>query len=112
MEKRRVERYEMHIPATVFVEGRHQEVLTLETENVSSKGTYLHTDRLVPQGVNVQVELRVPAANLLKLLGADGQVKVTVNGTVVRAEPGGIAIQFDGRYEITSLLERLAGQRT
>ncbi len=103
MEKRSVERFDLHVPATVFVEGGSlQEVLSLETENVSSAGTFLRTDKPVPEGVNVEVHLYLPLERWLALLTPHGKVCVTVRGTVVRAQPDGVAVAFDGNYRIES----------
>ena len=111
MEKRAAERFDMRVPATVFVEGELQEMLTLQTENVSSRGTFLQTDHLIPQGAEVEVELLLPLAKWTQLLGPDGRVKVTVSGKVIRTEQHGIAIQFDRQYSIQPTLEEIDARK-
>ena len=103
MEKRRVERFNMRMPATIFVEGVLQEVLNLETADISSRGTFLTTGKALPQGAHVEVELTLPMAKVLKLVGPESTVKVTVNGTVVRRDGKGIAIEFDRDYRISAI---------
>ncbi len=93
----------MSIPATVFVsDGVLEEVLVAETENISSRGTLLHTDARVPEGVKVEVELYLPADKWLALLGPTERVRVTVRGKVVRTQRDGLAVEFDRNYRIQS----------
>jgi hypothetical protein len=103
MEKRAVERFEMQIPATVFVEdGNLERVLTLETENISSRGALLHTDEPVPEGAKVEMELYLPLARLLAVLSPSETIKLTVKGTVVRTQRAAVAVEFDRNYQIRS----------
>ena len=93
----------MQIPATVFVEdGDLEQVLSLETENISSRGTLLHADEPVPEGVKVQVELYLPLGKLLAVLSPTETIKVTVRGTVVRTQRDAVAVEFDRGYQIQS----------
>lgn len=103
MDKRTVERFTMQIPATVFVEdGDLERVLTLETDNISSGGTFPSTDELVPEGAKVELELYLPLDKLRALLGPAERVRVTVRGTVVRTQRDGVAVEFDRGYRIRS----------
>ena len=100
MEKRGAERFEMRVPATLHLGGNPGEVLDLETTNVSSKGAFLLTDRTVPRGVGVRVELRLPLSEALRMVGSGRNVKITVGGRVVRKQEDGIAVQFGSDYRI------------
>ena len=104
MEKRAVERFEMQIPATVFIkDGNLEQILTLETENISSKGTLLHTDEPMPEGVRVEVELYLPLERLLSVIGPGERILVRVRGTVVRTLRDAVAVQFEPGYQIQPL---------
>ncbi len=110
MEKRSAERFEMRIPATVFVEdGDLEQVLSLETENISSRGTLLHTDEPFPEGVKLEVELYLPLGKLLAVLSPTETIKVTVKGTVVRTQRDAVAVEFDRGYQIKSFGSSLDG---
>ncbi len=102
MEKRAAERFEMKVPATLSVHTRPKEVLRVETENVSSKGAFLRTDRSFAEGIRVDVELHLALSEPIRQAGATGKVQIKVAGRVVRREPGGIAVEFGNHYRISS----------
>jgi hypothetical protein len=94
----------MRVPATLCVEGDLGPALELETENVCSKGTFLLTDGTVPKGVpngvKVEVQLRITASEFARMLGANRCTKITVKGKVVRTDKRGIAVAFGRHYLI------------
>jgi hypothetical protein len=104
-ERRRLERFQLHAPARIFVElgeGKKEE-LDLTTKDVSSGGAFIYSDQPLPEGATVKIELFISLAMLQKLAGEKGSAKVKVRGKVIRVAEDGAAIQFDSKYKITSL---------
>ena len=58
-EQRTRERFEMNIPADVMVSTSHdnEELLKLNTVNICSGGAYLITDKKIPEGASVKLDL-------------------------------------------------------
>jgi len=101
-EKRRLERFDLHIPATIELLTPNQEkgLLNLLTSNICSGGAYFHTTQPLPEGTQVKIDLVLPLDKLTKLKDDWKQVYVKLTGTVSRSESEGTAISFDEDYQI------------
>ena len=102
-ERRRLERFDLKVPAAIEFVAPSQEKspLKLLTTNVCSGGMYLDTVEPLPEGTHVRVELVLPLDRLKKLKNEHKRAYVRVTGRVLRSESQGMAIGFDGDYQIT-----------
>jgi len=109
-ERRRLERFSLEVPARIEILAREdhaEEVLELNTRDVSAGGAYFRTKKALPEGTRVRIDIILPLDRLRKLKDTcKGLIKVT--GTVLRSEPTGMAICFDEGYLITPFGERLS----
>ena len=89
--RRRLERFDLRVPAKVEAIGRSKEIQHLMTRNVSADGAFLESIRPFFQNTSVRTVLKLPN-------GAE----IKVDGLVLRSEPTGMAIRFDEGYKIVS----------
>lgn len=94
---RKMERFELRLPATVSVPGEHEHFL-LHTENVCAGGAFLNTEAPLPVGTDVELDLTLSLNDLKKVDGS--QVRINVAGSVVRSDESGMAISFDENYRM------------
>jgi hypothetical protein len=101
-EKRRLERFDLHIPATIeFLNLDHKEkTLNLLTTNICSGGAYFHITQPLTQGTQATIELVLPLDRLRKFKREHKQAYIRVTGRVLRSESEGMAICFDEDYQI------------
>ena len=101
-ERRRLERFDLKIPATIesVTSDQEKRVLNLMTSDISSGGAYFHTTRPLPEGTQVKIDLALPLANLKELKDDCNQAYIKVTGTVLRSDSEGMAILFDKDYQI------------
>lgn len=97
LERRRVERFKMRVPAKIADAGKRRanEALNLMTRDICAGGAFFHTDRSLPEGAKVRIELVLPLGGLRKLIPEYDHVNIRVTGKVVRREPEGMAISFN-----------------
>jgi hypothetical protein len=109
-ERRRLERFNLEVPARIEIltrEEHNPEILELNTKDVSAGGAYFRTKKALPEGTRVRIDIILPLDRLRKLKDTcKGLIKVT--GTVLRSEPTGMAVSFDEGYLITPFGERLS----
>ena len=101
-ERRKYERFDLRLPSKIEVlTSGKQEILDLLTSDVSAGGAFLYVGEPIPQGAQVKLSMILASEGLKELTGAQGLLKVA--GTVVRCNTRGMAVFFDGDYEIVSL---------
>ena len=99
-EKRKYERFDLRLPGKIeMVTSEKQEILDVVTANISAAGGFFHSAKPVPEDTQVKIELIVDSKRLEELTGAHGLI--TVEGTVVRSSPKGMAILFHNNHQIT-----------
>jgi hypothetical protein len=101
-ERRRLERFTIELPAKIEAAGAEQRLLNLFTKDISSGGAYFRTQKPLPVGTEVRVDLVLPLDKLKKFLSDREKVTVNVTGTVLRAEPRGMAVGFSEDYKFGS----------
>ncbi len=103
-DRRKLERFELHVPALVVVESQsgREEVLDLTTKDVSSDGAYLLSSRLLPEGAMVKMEFQLALDSFRNSRRENGKARVRVTGRVIRVDGDGAAIRFGGKYKITT----------
>lgn len=100
--KRRLERFELAIPATLILEEQtgdeDGQAFDLVTTDISAGGAFFQTDQPLPEGISVRIELVLDTEKLKKMTGKYAYLRV--KGRVVRSSDQGMAISFEPRYEI------------
>lgn len=107
-ERRRLERFDLQVPAKIEVLSSPDSasILELLTKDICAGGAYFPTKTALAAGTKVKLDILLPVRNA----GAEtdntrGLIKV--NGTVIRSGPAGMAIGFDGGYLITPFREAM-----
>jgi len=81
--------------------SKGRQISDLITSDISAGGAFFPDAEVIPEGTPVRLTLTVASEKLKELTGAQSLIKV--EGTVVRIEPAGIAICFDGECQILGL---------
>ena len=104
-EKRRLERFELRIPAKVEVitSDQDRETLDLFTSDICSGGAFFHTDQPLPEGTDVKIDLVLPLEEIKKLREDSSHAYIKITGTVLRSESAGMAVCFKKNYKIQPL---------
>lgn len=95
--KRKFERYDLQFPATIEVQGQDNP-LKLYTKNISASGAFFCTAYPVECDRKLNIEIVIENETLKKLTGHESCIKIS--GIVVRSEPEGMAVIFDGHEKI------------
>jgi hypothetical protein len=105
MERRKLERFEIHAPARILIDsrGNRRDEYNLTTRDVSSAGAFLFSSQNLPEGAGARMEFVVSPDTIQKFFTGEAGARITVKGKVIRSDPSGIAIKFDGSYKITAL---------
>jgi hypothetical protein len=104
-ERRRVERFDLRLPARIEELSRGQDrvpvILNVMTKDISACGAFFPSARSFQPGTRVKLDLTLSPQ---KSRGSEvKRALIQVNGTVLRKEPGGIAVGFDKRYRLTPM---------
>ncbi len=103
-ENRRLERFGLELPAKIEIRKRstkETEIMNLFTGNVCAGGAFFHTDKPLPVGTQVKIDLILPLEKLKKIKGKNACIKV--DGKVLRSDENGMAVRFNKRYKIIPL---------
>jgi hypothetical protein len=102
-EKRDLQRFNLHLPATIYPAGRQTEkdVITAPTINICAGGVLLKTGDKLAVGSEVEVKIVLNLDELEKIQDKKAQIKLS--GIVLRTDNEGTAIAFDEKYEIEPL---------
>jgi hypothetical protein len=105
MEKRKLERFELHAPVRLLLEtaGNREEEYELTTRDLSSGGAFLYSPQPIPEGAKARMEILISLDTIQKLMGENGWARVRVKGQVIRSDSNGVAIRFESSYKITAL---------
>jgi hypothetical protein len=104
-ERRKLERFDLRVPAKIEVVGQDYgtKTLNLFTKNICAGGAFFNSAKSLPQNTKVAVEL------VLDFRGLKNHVsrwtKINVSGSVLRSEPTGMTISFDKEFNIQPLNE-------
>lgn len=101
-DKRRLERFDLEIPATIelLASDREEGIVDLLTSNMCSGGAYFHTTKPLPEGTQVKIDLVLPLDRLKRLEGGCKQAYIKITGRVLRSGSKGMAICFDEDYQL------------
>ena len=104
-ERRKLERFNLHVSAKVAAEGPEskEEVLELETRDISADGAFFISHEPIAKGARVDLEMVLSMDKLQEVIGKKGKVELKIKGSVVRSDADGIAVSFDKKYYIRAL---------
>ena len=104
LERRRYERYDLSLPATIenhILSG--EETFNCVTSSISARGCLICTTKSLSEGAKVRLNVIVVSEKLREMTGVQGLIRVA--GRVVRSNSTGMAICFDEDYQIVTLVE-------
>jgi len=107
-ERRKIERIEMQTPARIEVTARGGKKVSIQaiTKDISSHGAFFITTQPIERDANLDIELILSMEKLQKLLDGNQQVRIRIQGAVIRKDPDGFAVSFSRKYQITALGHR------
>ena len=101
VEKRKLERFDLNIPAKIqVVSGGEKEEMKLTTRNICSGGAFFRTAQPLPVGTEITIDLVLPLGKFQKLKDIKKQVSINLTGKVLHAETTGMGVCFDEEYQI------------
>ena len=105
IEKRKLERFNLEVLATVSITVADgvEEKLDLKTKDVCSGGAYFKTEQSLPIGTEMQINLVLPMEKFRALPVNCQKVLVSLSGKILRIESDGIGVCFDEAYDIRSV---------
>jgi hypothetical protein len=105
MEKRKMDRYALRLPATIRVVANEKEngsqTYDVITNDVSAGGAFFETDTPLAEGTRVKIRMVLSIDSIKKMTGK--QAVVNVSGHVLRAGHNGIAVCFNPNYRMTPI---------
>ncbi len=107
-ERRRLERFDLQVPAKIEVltSPDPASILELLTKDICARGAYFPTKTALASGTKVKLDILLPVRSV-STLSDNTRGLIKVNGTVIRSGPAGMAIGFDGGYLITPFREAM-----
>ncbi len=91
MERRKMERFELSLPATFTATSTQREQKTT-TKDICTGGVFFETDQELSEGTEVSMKIMItPPENRI----VDKRTFVELHGIVARQEGKGFAVQFD-----------------
>ena len=104
-ERRKLERFELHVPAVAEVvepSGQTGEI-RLETRDISADGAFFVTDKPVSEGMALKLAMVISVDKLEQLIGSRNKIELKIEGMVIRSDSNGIAVIFDKKYKMRAL---------
>ena len=100
-ERRRLERFDLRLPADIECLAPIKYKLRVFTRNISAGGAYFDTTVSFPESTRFKVNLFVSIRETEDM--PPTQVKIDVRGRVLRSERTKMALRFDEDYRMTPL---------
>jgi PilZ domain len=99
---RKMARFDLKLTACLLATGNGEKGKSIElmTRNICSGGAYFLTDRPMPKGTEVEMDLILELDRLHEL--GSRQSHIHVSGSVIRTDHQGMAVCFDRKYTISS----------
>jgi hypothetical protein len=110
-ERRSARRFDLKLPCLICVaeDESAEEILRLETLNISTDGAYFATRTPLPNATRMSIEVVVQRPDEADDC-RDGSC-ISLYGQVVRANDAGMAIRFDQQYQINRITRLIARSR-
>ena len=108
IEKREVERFDLQLEAFVSLPGEdsNTDMGNLVTRDISMNGVFLITDRPLPVGSKVNVDMILTLGGKKKHDSQQAWIKAS--GKILRTDNQGMAVGFDDKSRILPLSKRSA----
>ncbi len=104
VERRKLPRFALRALAVLrTLQQSERRTLQLYTRDISSGGAFFSTDTPLLPGTAVIVTLFLFITALRERYGHPPTVRITVQGRVVRSSREGMAVVFDGDYEVSGV---------
>ena len=106
IEKRKVERFDLQLEAFISRPGEvsQEDSGSLVTRDISMNGVFLITDKPLPVGSNVSVDMILTLGGTKKQDSQKAWIKAS--GKVLRADSQGMAVCFDDKSRILPLSKK------
>ena len=106
IEKRKVERFDLQLEAFISQPGEvsQEDSGSLVTRDISMNGVFLITDKPLPVGSNVSVDMILTLGGTKKQDSQKAWIKAS--GKVLRADSQGMAVCFDDKSRILPLSKK------
>ncbi len=102
IERRQFERFQISVPARVrTINPEDKQVFDLWIRDISAGSAFLNTTEQFVEGTKFCINLTVPSKRIKELTGSESFI--TVEGSVVRSTPTGVAVHFEKDCQIMSL---------
>ncbi len=98
-EKRQLERFDLRLPGKIK-DGEAGDSLDVMTSDICAGGAFFRTDRSLPTGTVLRIDLLLPLGGLRSWVEEYDHVHIQLTGTVLRKEPLGMAVCFDKGYKV------------
>ncbi len=101
-DRRELERFSLDVPAVLVMREAPPEVeqrFETHTRDVSANGAFVYLERTPGIGTRVRVEMQLVIDSLPQLINLSEQVRLSVEGRVVRRNHNGIGIMFDAQLK-------------
>jgi len=108
IEKRKVERFDLQLEAFVYLpgEGANSDMGNLVTRDISMNGVFLVTDKPLPVGAKVNVDMILTLGGKKKQDSQQAWIKAS--GKILRTDNQGMAVGFDDKSRILPLSKKIA----
>ena len=108
IEKRKVERFDLQLEAFVSLPGEssNTDMGNLVTRDISMSGVFLITDRPLPVGAKVNVDMILTLGGKKKQDSQQAWIKAS--GKILRTDNQGMAVGFDDKSRILPLSKKSA----
>jgi hypothetical protein len=103
-EKRKEQRFEMALPASLMVETGDPQTVPVEyiTRDVSSCGAYFATDKPLDTGTPLSIRMLIPFDKYK--IPKNGKTLVELSARVVRTERHGMAVAFARQFKLSPVV--------
>ena len=107
-EKRKVERFDLHVETMLQVkdEGLMDRNQRLISRDISSDGVFLETTNPLPVGTEVDLNFLL-SLNKLNSYLKNKVVNISTSGKVIRIDEQGFAVQFDKQHKVSEFIQQV-----
>ena len=104
-EKRKVERFNLHIETILNVQNEAimDKAPILLTRDISCAGVFLTTSNPLPIDTRVDLDFFLNQKKLDSGSSKDKGINISTSGKVIRANELGMAVEFDKLYKVSNL---------
>jgi hypothetical protein len=100
-------RFDLKMPCLICIVEPElpEDVFRMETRNISSDGAYIAGTTFPPA---TRITMEVLVRRLTETENGHADSCISVRGEVIRCDAGGMALHFDGQYQIARIAKMMA----